>query len=62
MAVRLVPANPDPAEFPFVPFACDLRPALCGGCTLASCPFYPPEGELVSPLLVEGLFHEEEDP
>lgn len=37
--LRLVPANPDPNEFPHRPYACDVRPRLCAGCQLIPCPF-----------------------
>lgn len=40
--IRAVPANPDPAEFPRVSFACDERPKRCDACTVARCPFDAP--------------------
>ncbi len=30
--IRLVPKHPDPKDFPYVPFACDERPARCPKC------------------------------
>jgi hypothetical protein len=33
LGIRPVPQNPDPREFPGVPYACDLRPAKCGQCS-----------------------------
>jgi hypothetical protein len=37
--IRAVPADPDPREFPVIPYACDERPRRCGWCELAECPF-----------------------
>lgn len=37
--IRLVPPDPDPVEFPFVPLACDLRDmAVCRSCDVIDCP------------------------
>lgn len=35
--IRIVPENPSPADFPFVPHACDLRPFRCDRCNM-HCP------------------------
>jgi hypothetical protein len=37
--IRAVPVDPDPREFPVIPYACDERPRRCGWCELAECPF-----------------------
>lgn len=35
--IRVVPKNPDPREFPFVPFACDAWPRPCHRCGAQMC-------------------------
>jgi hypothetical protein len=42
--IRLVPPDPDPKAFPYVEFACDVRPLLCKLCNVEVCPFGEPNG------------------
>lgn len=40
LGLRLVPADPDPVEFPPRAFGCDLRPKVCGACGVREkCPY-----------------------
>lgn len=40
IGLRVVPARPDPREFPARAFGCDLRPRVCGACGVREkCPF-----------------------
>ncbi len=57
--LRLVPKDPDPVEFPYVPWACSLAPARCGECTGAVCLRF---AERPVPLPREGTSLDTEQP